>query len=75
MRIVRRFAYCGLAVVVCLLAVGCQNMPKFSELPMPEIPDVRKMRLMSLAEIRHNLQPHRLHMLNRHTPPNRTADW
>ena len=75
MTIVRRFARFGLAALFCLLMVGCQQVPLFSRLPSPKLPDVRKMHVPSFGEITHNLQPHRLHMLNRHAPPNRTSDW
>jgi hypothetical protein len=75
MTIVRRPVRYGLALLVCLLLAGCQNMPRFSELPMPEVPDVRKFRLLSFSELRHELRPHRLHRWNRHTPPNRSDDW
>jgi hypothetical protein len=75
MRIVRRLACCGLATLLCLLAVGCQQLPNFRQFPMPEVPDVTKFRLLSPAELMHELKPHRLHRWNRHTPPNRSTDW
>jgi hypothetical protein len=75
MTIVRQFARFGLVAAFCLLMVGCQQVPLFSRLPSPKLPDVRNMRVPSFGEISHELKPHRLHRWNRHTPPNRSSDW
>ncbi|MBT4864962.1 MAG: hypothetical protein HON53_07590 [Planctomycetaceae bacterium] len=75
MTIVRQFARFGLVAAFCLLVAGCQQVPLFSNLPMPDVPDIRKMKWMSPAELAHELKPHRLHRWNRHSPPNRSSDW